>query len=174
MDSPHRDAKSALILRIWWLATLLLVGLGLTLGGAHVLELAPRMEYDAELYKDVTSTLYRNYGVIGGPLQVLALVGAILLAWLARTRRGFGAIVTGATFLALSIVLWAMIVEPVNARWADALHLPEPEAAEAYVELRERWEYGHVAAFVAWLLGFVFLLASAPGGTFSRARVGER
>jgi hypothetical protein len=30
----------------------------------------------------------------------------------------------------------------------------------AYVELRSRWEYGHMVAFAAWLAGFSALVYS--------------
>jgi hypothetical protein len=31
-------------------------------------------------------------------------------------------------------------------------------AGDLYAQLRPRWEYGHVAAFVAWFAGYCFLL----------------
>ncbi|MCF8061166.1 MAG: hypothetical protein K9M82_01500 [Deltaproteobacteria bacterium] len=74
------------MLRIWRFITLLLAALGLTLGAAHVLELPPRMQYDAEMYA-------------------------------ADTFGGIGA-------------------------------------------RAPRWEYGHAAAFAAWLTGFILLLSS--------------
>ena len=67
------------MIRAWRFLTLLLAALGLGLGLAHVLELSPKMAYDAELYMAVTSTLYRLYGLVGGPIQVGALLAAIVL-----------------------------------------------------------------------------------------------
>ena len=37
------------------------------------------MAYSAELYMEVTSTLYRLYGLVGGPIQVGSLLAAIVL-----------------------------------------------------------------------------------------------
>jgi hypothetical protein len=37
------------MLRVWRFNTLLLAALGLVMGGTHVLELLPKMQYDAEM-----------------------------------------------------------------------------------------------------------------------------
>ena len=46
------------------------------------------------------------------------------------------------------------MVAPVNAQWADATRAGSDALPDLYDSLRHRWEYGHVAAFVAWLCGF--------------------
>jgi hypothetical protein len=149
------------LLRIWWFVTLLLAALGLTMGAAHLLELPVRMRYDPQIYTRVTSTSYRYFGLVGGPIQVLALLCSVVLAWLMRGHAGFRWTVAGAACLALSLLLWFLRVQPVNATWADALRAGPVTAVAAYARLRGRWEYGHAAAFAAWLLGFVLLLYSA-------------
>lgn len=149
-----------MLLRIWWFATLLLAALGLTMGAAHLLELPVRMRYDPDLYTRVTSTSYRYFGLVGGPIQVIALLCTAVLAWLMRGRAGFRWTLAAALCLALSLILWFLRVQPVNTAWAEALRSGPADAVEAYARLRGRWEYGHVAAFAAWLLGFVLLLYS--------------
>lgn len=140
-------------------ATLLLAALGLAPGAAHLLELLPKLHYPAATYMAVTGTLYRYFGVVGGAVQVGALLTASWLAFLLRRRRSFGPVLAGALGLLLSLALWAMLVAPVNAEWAEALQsAPRSSAIEAYLRLRPRWEYGHVAAFVAWLAGYSLLL----------------
>ncbi|HEU6451531.1 MAG TPA: hypothetical protein VFT57_08945 [Gemmatimonadaceae bacterium] len=148
-------------LRVWWLVTLLLTALGLVMGGAHVLEHPVRMHYDPELYFRVTSTMYRYFGIIGGSIQVLALVAAVLLAWRTRRRPGFGWTLAGTLLLALSLLLWFLRVQPVNEAWLEAMRAHPDSVVETYARLRGRWEWGHVMAFVAWLLGFCLLLYSA-------------
>lgn len=158
-------------LRVWWLITLLLTACGLALGGAHVLELPVRTQYDPEFYMRVTSTLYRYFGLVGGPLQVVAVVASVALAWRIRGRAAFPWTLAGSLCLALSILLWFLLVQPVNAAWTDALRAGPGEAIEAYAKLRSRWESGHVVAFTAWLIGLALLLygvlrettLSAPG-----------
>lgn len=62
--------------------------------------------------------------------------------------------------LVTSLALWGALVAPVNAAWTP-LSPADPVFAEAYADLRMRWEYGHVAAFIAWFTGWVGLVAAA-------------
>ncbi len=146
------------MLRILWLTTLLLAALGLVMGGAHVLELPVKMQYESSFYMQVTSTLYRYFGLVGGPVQVLAFLASVLLAWQLSGREAFRSTLVGAICLGVSLVLWYVLVQSVNASWARALGAGHAEAVQAYAELRNHWEYGHVAAFGVWFAGFIFLL----------------
>lgn len=157
------------MLRMWWLVTLLLAALGLIMGGAHVLELPVRMQYEPEFYLQLTSTLYRYFGLVGGPVQLIALFAAVVLAWRVRDRVAFRSTLAGAMCLGLSLVLWFVLVQPVNAAWAEALQAGQAEAVRAYTQLRSRWEYGHVAAFAAWCLGFMLLLNGLLREAFAAA-----
>jgi hypothetical protein len=74
----------------------------LTLGQAfaHVLELPQRGAYEADLWTSLTEphALYRFFGVIGGPIEVAADVGVVVLTvvlWRRRRawRRALGAAV---------------------------------------------------------------------------------
>ena len=148
-------------LQIIRFVALLLVALGMSLGAAHSLELPQKMAYDPELYTAVTSTMYRYYGLIGGPVQVLGMLTVAVLCWLSRKRRSaFQWTVAALVALVASLALWAALVQPVNAEWARALSSDRAAAPAAYARFRPRWEYGHVAAFVAWLAGFAFLVLS--------------
>src|SRR5690606_23408270 len=122
------------------------------------LELPVRTQYDPQLYMRTTSTLYRYFGLVGGPLQVLALLFSTALVWLTRNRRAFRTTLLGTLCIALSLLLWFLLVQPVNAAWAEALRAGPDEAVQAYSQLSSRWEGGHVAAFTAWLIGFTLLL----------------
>jgi len=146
-------------------ATLLLGALGLTPGAAHVLELGPKMQYDAEMYMAVTSTLYRFFGSIGALIQLGAILMAITLTLLVRHQPAFRQTLFGTLGLVLSMALWAVLVAPVNAEWLEIMKSAPDFAPEAYRRLRPRWEYGHVAAFVAWLAGFCLLLLSVLART---------
>lgn len=147
--------------RVWWWITLLLVALGLVMGGAHLLELPVRAQYEPEFYMRVTSTLYRYFGLVGGPLQVLALLFSIRLVWLVRAHAAFRSTLAGTLGLALSLFLWFLLVQPVNSAWSEALQAGPSGAVQAYAQLRHRWEAGHVAAFTAWLVGYALLLYGA-------------
>lgn len=148
------------MLAFWRFLTLLLSALGLTLGAAHALELPPKMGYDAQLYAAVTSSLYQLFGSVGAVVQVGSVLAAAILTILVRRRPAFRLTLLGTLCLALSLVLWAILVAPVNAEWLQVMQTAPHAVPEAYVRLRPRWEYGHLAAFVAWLAGYTLLLLS--------------
>jgi hypothetical protein len=148
------------MLRTWRFITLLLAALGLILGGAHVLELPPKMAYDAELYAAVTSTLYGLFGSVGAVIQVGSILAAAVLSFLVRGRPSFHLTLFGTLCLVLSLVLWFALVAPVNAEWLRVMESTPESVAATYERLRPRWEYGHVAAFAAWLTGYAVLSLS--------------
>jgi hypothetical protein len=156
----HLSRRTVMFLQVFRFATVLVTALGLSLGVAHTLELPPKMAYDAELYTAVTSTLYRMYGSAGAVLQMGSLVAVAVLCWLVRGSRAFRPTVAALLALVLSLGLWAAIVQPVNAEWGRVLQSDPSAAPAAYLRLRPRWEYGHVAACVAWLAGFACLVLS--------------
>jgi hypothetical protein len=138
--------------------TLLLGALGLALGTAHVLELPPKMAYDAQLYAAVTSTLYRLFGSVGALFQIGAVLAAATLVWLVRRRGSFRLVLAGCLALVLSLLLWGALVAPVNATWLRTMESAPASVPAVYAQLRGRWEYGHVAAFAAWLVGYCLLV----------------
>jgi hypothetical protein len=155
-----------MLLRIMRFFTLMLASLGMAFGAAHTLELIPKMNYEPELYTDVTSTLYRYYGTIGGPIQVLTVLASIILAFLSRRSRGFRLTVAGTCCLTVSLGLWFVLVQPVNVEWGNVLQTgPRSAVVQSYVKLRERWEYGHVAAFIVWFCGVALLTLSVIADT---------
>lgn len=139
---------------------LTLTALGLAPGAAHVLELPVKLTYSPALYAEVTSTLYAWFGAVGGSVQVLALVAVATLAFGARQGRSGGLLAASAGALAASLLLWGFVVAPVNSTWSDSAGAGPADFVAAYERLRERWEYGHVAAFVAWLTGWFGLVAA--------------
>ena len=152
-------------LQTWRFVTLLLAALGMTMGMAHLLEMPPKMRYDGALYATVNSTLYPLFAIVGGPIQVAAILAAAVLAY--RTRGSGPAYrwaVGGTLGLLFSFLLWAVLVAPVNAEWARVAASDPAGVPAAYLALRDRWEFGHVAAFGVWLAGFCFLLRAAMGG----------
>jgi hypothetical protein len=140
---------------------LTLTALGLAPGAAHVMELPVKLGYSPDFYAQVTSTLYALYGVAGGTIQVAVALSVAALAWRLRRTPAKGLALASAAALCISLALWGSLVAPVNALWADVPRSTAEEFAAAYARLRPRWEFGHVAAFVAWLAGWFGLVTVA-------------
>jgi hypothetical protein len=147
--------------------TLMLAALGLAPGAAHVLELPVKMTYTPEFYAQVTSSLYALFGSVASVVQLGAFVSAAALAYTSRRSPEFMRVLLGAICLAVSLLLWTATVAPVNARWAHALQSAPDTASAVYATLRNRWEYGHVSAFIAWLVGYGALQWSACSRNYS-------
>ena len=145
---------------IWRLLVLVLPALGLGPGAAHVLELPAKMAYSPVLYAAVTSSLYALFGTVGAAIQIGAVLAAGIFAWRTRHRPEFRLALFGALALAISLVIWGAIVAPVNSEWSRVIQDASEPVADAYARLRQRWEYGHVAAFAAWLVGYCLLVFS--------------
>lgn len=130
----------------------------LTLGAsfAHVLELPQKVGWDATLWVTVEHSLYRWFGIVGGPLEVLTVGCAITLAVrTARAKLPGGGARPAAVLFTLALVEWAAVVQTANGQigsWSlDAIPAD-------WTRWRAQWEYGHAGHFVLLLLGFAVLL----------------
>jgi hypothetical protein len=138
---------------------LTLTALGLAPGASHLMELPVKLGYPAAFYAEVTSTLYAWYGVAGGSVQVAAAIAVVVLAMRLHRAPEFGLAMAAAASLLVSLALWGFVVSPVNAVWAELSRADPAAWAAGYERLRARWEFGHVAAFIAWLTGWFGLLS---------------
>jgi hypothetical protein len=158
-----------MMLRIWRFIAIVLAGLALTMTSAHVLELPQKMQYEAQLYSAVNTTMYRYFAIVGGVYSMGSIVAAFVLAFLVRNERpAFWWALTGAVLLALWFVSWLALVAPVNNQVAAALQSAPESVPGLWIRLRERWEYGHAAGFVIQLLGFSALVISVVSETPKR------
>jgi hypothetical protein len=150
-----------MLLRVWRFATVMLAGLTLTMTSAHVLELPQKMQYDAQMYSAVNTTLYRYFAVVGGAYAVSSILAAFVLAFLLRRRRQpFRLTLAGAICLLLAFGSWLILVAPVNNEIAQALATAPENVPLLWMQLRERWEYGHALGFIITLTGFGLLVFS--------------
>ena len=164
-----------MMLRMWRFLTIVLAALALTMTSAHVLELPQKMQYEAQLYAAVNTTMYRYFAIVGGVYAMGSIVAAVVLAFLVRNhRRPFRWALAGAMLLVLWFVSWLWLVAPVNNQVAAALQSAPESVPGLWMRLRERWEYGHVTGFVIQLLGFSALVISViietPGRVVSNQR----
>ena len=142
-------------------AALTLTALGLAPGAAHVMELPVKLAYPPEFYAAVTGSLYVWFGIAGGAVQVAAALTVAALAVRARRLPAGPLVIASAAALFGSLLLWGAIVAPVNAVWREMLGASPDALAAAYAQWRPRWEYGHVAAFIAWFAGWCGLVGAA-------------
>jgi len=147
-------------LKILRFVTLLVVGLGLAMGAAHVLELPQKMQFSPELYAAVNTKMYHYFGSVGAVLTVAGILLSGCLMWMVRGRPAFPLTVGGTLCLAVSLGLWLTLVAPVNNQVAEILRISPASIPDVWLRLRDRWEYGHVLAFLSWLLGYCFLQLS--------------
>ena len=150
------------MLAFWRFITIVLSALALTMTSAHVLELPQKMTYTPEVYAAINSTLYRYFAIIGGPYQIGAIVSAIVLTLLVRRQSViFRWTLVGTLLLIAAFGSWLILVLPVNREVAAALEASPRAVPSLWLQLRDRWEYGHATGFGLHLAGFCALVMSA-------------
>jgi hypothetical protein len=154
VPEPRRDAAR------WYGVALVLTALSMTAEAAHVLELPQKLRYDAALYATVNGTLYLYFAIVGGSVQVGAIIVTALLAARARGRAARPAL-AAAALLALALAAWAAIVAPVNAEVSRVARERPAALPSLWAARRIRWEGGHVVGFVLQLAGYAALVAAA-------------
>ena len=111
-------------------SALLLAALAMGMHFAHVLELAPKLQWDVPLYLPVQTSLYKWFGTIGPVLEIGAL---IVISILAYSLRGRGPVFTrtalSASMIELALITWALVVLPANGhikQWQVDVFPPLP------------------------------------------------
>jgi hypothetical protein len=136
---------------------LFLAALSLGPSFAHVLEAPPRMrEWPQQLWVDATvfHAQFKYFAVVGGSIDVLAILGAGALAFLVRGQPGFAWAMAAFVLLLLAMCAWIAIVAPTNSVLASWLAGAEQTDFKA---TRDRWEFGHMAVAALKASGFVAL-----------------
>lgn len=135
---------------------------------AHVLELPNKLALDGALWLAVQQNLYRGWGMVFGPVEILALLMSL---WLAFARRRSNSTLTptlvAAAANAALIAVFFLFNDPVNRAldgWNFATMPPE------WRDYRLRWEAGHALSAV---LSIVALLALLRALVRERAAPGE-
>lgn len=148
-------------LKTWRFLALLLASLAMTMTSAHVLELPQKMRYNAQLYSAVNTTMYRYFAIVGGVYSMSSIIAAAIVSFLTRKDRlVFRWALAGTLLLVLWFISWLTVVNPVNNEVAAALRSAPETVPEIWMQLRVRWEYGHLVGFVLQLLGLSALIIS--------------
>ena len=156
-------------LRIMRFVSVMLAALTLGLSFCHLMQLPSRLAWDQYLWvgSTVQGGLYAMFGSVGAVIFVATVIALGLLAYFVREhgRPGFALAVSAALLFALALVLWWVLVYPVNVELAKWVNGPVPADWTAY---RARWEWGHAVISLVELAGFAGLIASVLADTAGR------
>ena len=155
-----------MLLRVTRFVAIMLAALTFGMGFCHLMQLPARMGWDQYLWvgSTVQGGLYSAFGSIGAVIDVAAVIALGLLAYFVREhgRPGFRLALTAALLFALALVLWWVVVYPVNVELAKWVNGPVPAD---WTDYRSRWEWGHAVISLLELAGFAALIASVLADT---------
>lgn len=150
-----------MLVKTWRLITIVLSALVTGMALCHALELPAKMQYSASQYITVQNSLYVAFDPpnIGALIEFAAPLSAIALTILVRKRHPAFQLTLMATALTLVAfpVIFFVFTEPVNIIIRNAT----PETIPTnWLELRNQWEYSHLARFFCYLVAFSALVLS--------------
>ncbi len=145
---------------------LVLAALTLGMGFAHLMQLPARMAWDQYLWvgSTVHGGLYATFGTWGALIELATVVALALVAYFVRehNRPGYRLVLAAAILFGLAVVLWWVVIYPVNVELAKWVNGPVPADWASY---RARWEWGHAVISLVELVGFGALAASVLADT---------
>lgn len=149
-----------MVLRIWRFITLILAALTMGTAYAHALELPAKMHYDATFWTTINQSLYWGFGHIGGAIEgITVFLAAPILTFLVRKRHPtFRWTLAGTICFAFAFfVVFLVFTEPMNR---EIFQWSSQSVPTNWTQVRNQWEYSHVARFVLQLLGLCALQVS--------------
>jgi hypothetical protein len=162
--------ESRMVRTLRWIC-LLTTAVPLAAAAAHVLELPNKLMLDGPLWLAVQQNIYRGWGPVMGPFEIVAALASWGLTYFTRGRPTFALALTAALCLSAMIAVFFLFNAPVNAAFAGwtAQTLPAD-----WPDYRRQWELGHAIAFGLALIAFctlmraTFVEACAQRGTVER------
>lgn len=152
-----------MVLKITRLTSLLFTALIAGVAFCHVLELPNKLTLPASTWLTVQQVLYRGFGAKTSFIEVGAIFSTIMLLFLVRKHRiSFVLTLIASICLVAALVVWFMIVNPVNLK-VDIWTLPTLPAD--WKLARNQWEYGHVIHAALFIVGLVTLILSVLADT---------
>jgi hypothetical protein len=154
--------------------TLALVAVAMALSLAHALELPGKMRLSKDLYFAVQRIYYPGF-TIGGVSEPASLISSLVLLYITPRDTAAFWLTLGALFglVGMQVVYW-IVVHPVNKIWMQGEALSSAGStfflglgrtrtqtradASVWTELRNRWEYGHVARAALAAMSFIALV----------------
>lgn len=136
----------------------------------HLLQMTPRMGYDALLWRN-TQSMYRFFGAsLGAYIEVGAVLMSLGLLYFLRERRTafqWAFVCAGCMFIAH--LAWWVFVYPVNKQM---VHWTLDSIPKNWYLFRLQWEYTHavraifeIAGFAAVVISILVEIPRKAGGT---------
>ena len=158
-----------------------LVSVAMALSVAHALEFPGKLRLSKEHYLAVQAIYYPGFTIAGTaePLGVLALLA---VAFTTSTAAGFWHALAALAALSAAHGCYWLVTHPVNNFWLRDTRLvgagksffgSDPigrgvsngeEGVERWRELRNRWEWSHVARAVLSAISFLVLVVTLSNG----------
>ena len=137
-------------------ATLIIDFIATTAPIAHVLEMISKLTLDGPLWLGVQQHLYRGWGEIFGPVEIVAFLSALALLLLKRRDRSSRhAYLIAVACYAGMLADFFVFNRPVN----EALSSWTPATLPAdWSNYRIRWEIGHALTALLSVIAFVTLI----------------
>jgi hypothetical protein len=143
-----------------------LAALTLGTGFCQLMQLPSRMGWDQYLWvgSTVQGGLYAMFGSVGAVIFVATVIALALNAYFVREhgRPGFRLSLVAALLFALVLVLWWVLIYPVNVELAKWMNGPVPSN---WTDYRASWEWGHAFIALVGFLGFGALIGSVLADT---------
>ena len=128
--------------------------------------LPSRMAWDQYLWvgSTVQGGLYAMFGSIGAMIFVATVsrLGCLRISCTSMAAPAFALALAAAVLFLLALVLWWVLVYPVNVELAKWVNGPVPAD---WTEYRARWEWGHAIIALVELIGFAALTWSVLADT---------
>jgi hypothetical protein len=159
------------------ISSVIVVAIALATVLAHALELPGKMRLPKEQYLAVQTIYYPGF-TIGGIAEPVSLVVTALLAFLTPSGNpSFWLIVCAFVALALMHAVYWVFIHPVNNFWLKDVNLqgagaaffgygsdrPTRQTQADWTDLRDRWEYSHLARAGLAAVAFVLLVIAVTG-----------
>lgn len=138
----------------------LLTGLLMATAFGHLLEMPMKMRASAELWLTYQHTLYAWFAIVGGPIEILAILASWYLTHrLHRAGEHFKPAMAVALILTFTFfAIWVGLINPVNQKTAVWSVATIPADWQHW---RAQWEYSHAVRFVLQFAALTVLLLSA-------------
>jgi Domain of unknown function (DUF1772) len=153
--------------------TIVLAAIGMGLSLAHALELPGKLRLGKDAYLTVQTIYYPGFtigGMFGEAGAILATFALVLLT--PQGTPAFWLTLAALACLLIEHALYWIVTHPLNKAWLAGEKLQgagatffaagrDSQSDRSWTELRDRWEYSHVARTVFAALSFIALVVAA-------------